>query len=105
MAEYKRKSDPQLAALKVPPHSVEAEQSVLGGLMLENQAWDKVADRLQEKDFYRLEHQIIFRAIASLANQSQPFDWVTLTEELKKINELNTIGGDSYLVELLKNTP
>jgi len=105
MAEYKRKPDPQIAALKVPPHSVEAEQSVLGGLMLENQAWDKVADRLQEKDFYRLEHQIIFRAIAALANLNQPFDWVTLTEELKKSNELNTIGGDSYLVELLKNTP
>jgi replicative DNA helicase len=105
MAEYKRKLDPQVAALKVPPHSIEAEQSVLGGLMLENQAWDKVADRIQEKDFYRQEHKIIFRAIATLANQSQPFDWVTLTEELKKINELNTIGGDSYLVELLKNTP
>lgn len=107
MAEYttKRKPDSQIAALKVPPHSIEAEQSVLGGLMLENQAWDKVADRLQEKDFYRLEHQIIFRAIASLANKSQPFDWVTLTEELKKINELSNIGGDTYLVELLKNTP
>ncbi len=105
MAEYKRKSDSQVAALKIPPHSIEAEQSVLGGLMLENQAWDKVADKLQEKDFYRQEHQIIFRAVASLANQSKPFDWVTLTEELKRINELATVGGDNYLVELLKNTP
>ncbi len=105
MADYKRKPDAQIAALKIPPHSVEAEQSVLGGLMLENQAWDKVADRLQEKDFYRQEHRIIFRAIVALANQNNPFDWVTLTEELKKVNELNNIGGDNYLVELLKNTP
>lgn len=102
---YKRKTDKQIAALKVPPHSVEAEQSVLGGLMLENQAWDKVADRLQESDFYRQEHQVIFRAIASLANQNKPFDWVTLAEELKKADALTGIGGDNYLVELLKNTP
>lgn len=82
-----------------------AEQSVLGGLILDNQAWDNIADRLHEKDFYSYDHQIIFRVIALLANKNQPFDLVTITEELKKINELNNIGGEIYLVEILRNTP
>lgn len=91
--------------LKIPPHSNEAEQSVLGGLMLDNQAWDKIADRIQEKDFYRLENRIIFRAIAELANRAQPFDVITLAEALKTSNELEKIGGDVYLFELVRNTP
>ena len=91
--------------LKIPPHSVEAEQSVLGGLLLDNQAWDKVADRLREQDFYRLEHRIIFHVIAELANRTSPFDVVTLTEALKHANELTNIGGEVYLFELVRNTP
>ena len=91
--------------LKIPPHSNEAEQSVLGGLMLDNQAWDKVADRIQEKDFYRLENRIIFHAIAELANRAQPFDVITLAEALKNANQLDTSGGDVYLFELVRNTP
>lgn len=91
--------------LKIPPHALEAEQSVLGGLMLDNQAWDKVADRLQDKDFYRQEHSIIFRAIAKLANRGNPFDVITLTEALKSTNELNNVGGEVYLFELARNTP
>jgi len=95
----------KLDGLKIPPHSIEAEQSVLGGLMLDNQAWDKVAERVQEKDFYRLDHQVIFRVVADLANRGNPFDVITLTESLKSINELNTVGGEVYLFELARNTP
>lgn len=95
----------KLDGIKIPPHSVEAEQSVLGGLMLDNQAWDKVAERLQEKDFYRHDHQVIFRIINDLANRGNPFDVITLTEALKGINELNNVGGEVYLFELARNTP
>lgn len=107
MADYvlSRKVDPQRDALKVPPHSSEAEQSVLGGLMLDNQAWDKVAERLREKDFYRFEHRLLFRTIATLANRGNPFDVLTLTEALKNTNELADAGGEMYLFELARNTP
>lgn len=91
--------------LKIPPHSIEAEQSVLGGLMLDNQAWDKIAERLQEKDFYRPEHQIIFRTVAHLAHRGNPFDVLTLTESLKNNNELSNAGGEVYLFDLARNTP
>lgn len=96
---------PKIDALKIPPHSIEAEQSVLGGLMLDNLAWDKVADLLQEKDFYRHDHQIIFRAISTLANRTEPFDVVTVIENLKKMNHLESMGGEVYLFELARNTP
>jgi replicative DNA helicase len=86
-------------------HSREAEQSVLGGLMLENAAWDRISDIVSEKDFFDPAHQLIFKCITNLANHNKPFDWVTLAEELKKINELANVGGDIYLLELLKNTP
>lgn len=90
---------------KAPPHSIEAEQAVLGGLMLDNQAWDKIADRLSEADFYRVDHQKIFRAIVDLASRSHPFDVLTLAENLKTTDSLDEAGGDSYLFELAKNTP
>lgn len=90
---------------KTPPHAHEAEQSVIGGLMLDNQAWDKVADRIQDKDFYRSEHRILFRAISTLANNNKPFDVVTLAETLKHTNEFNEAGGEVYLFELARNTP
>lgn len=95
----------KIDSLKIPPHSYEAEQSVLGGLMLDNQAWDKVVDRIQEIDFYRVDHQIIFRAISSLANQAKPFDVITVNDSLKNTNQLAEIGGDVYLFELARNTP
>lgn len=100
-----RKADTQLAALKVPPHSIEAEQSVLGSLMIDNQAWEKVADRLQEKDFYRIEHRVIYRTLVELAQRNSPFDVITLTAALKNANELTNIGGEIYLFELTRNTP
>jgi replicative DNA helicase len=76
------------AQMKVPPHSVEAEQAVLGGLMLSDSAWDQIADRVQEQDFYRHDHRLIFRAIASLANQGKPRDVVTLSEWLEQRGDL-----------------
>ena len=90
---------------KVPPHSQEAEQSVLGGFMLDNNAWDKIAGTLQEHDFYRREHQLIFRVLTELARNSKPFDVVTVTEALKSINQLDNAGGELYLFELANNTP
>jgi replicative DNA helicase len=79
--------------LKRPPHSAEAEQSIIGGLMLDNQAWDKISTKLCEADFYRTEHRILFRAVASLAKKDQPFDVVTLLDELKSHNQLDDAGG------------
>jgi len=92
-------------ALKVPPHSIEAEQSVIGGLMLDNQAWDTVIEILVANDFYRYEHRVIFSAMAQLAEQNRPFDVVTLSEALKDLRELENIGGEIYLFELSNNTP
>jgi len=97
--------DEATAQLKVPPHSVEAEQSVLGGLMLENGSWDKVADLLVEQDFYRRDHQLIFRAIAQLFEQSLPVDVITLAEFHDKRGELDQVGELAYLGMLARNTP
>ncbi len=92
-------------ALKVPPHSIEAEQSVLGGLMLDNEAWHQVSERLTEGDFYRRDHNEIFRAIEALANQGKPYDVVTLAEWLQNNDLLDAVGGLQYLAELSENTP
>ncbi|MBR9771863.1 MAG: replicative DNA helicase, partial [Gammaproteobacteria bacterium] len=97
--------DREAAALKVPPHSVEAEQSVLGGLMLDNQAWDNIADRLVADDFYRYEHRLVFNAMVALAESSRPLDVVTLSEALEGRDQLDTVGGLAYLAELARNTP
>ncbi len=93
------------AQLKVPPHSVEAEQSVLGGLMLNNDAWLNVADVLTARDFYRAQHQIIFDAMASLANANEPLDAVTLSEALASRGLLDKAGGISFLAEIAETTP
>ena len=92
-------------ALKLPPHSLEAEQAVLGGLMLDNSAWDQIADIVTEDDFYRRDHRLIFRAIEALSNEGNPCDAVTLSEWLEKYNELENAGGLSYLGSLARNTP
>ncbi|WP_163577470.1 replicative DNA helicase [Halomonas faecis] len=97
--------DQETAALKVPPHSLEAEQSVLGGLMLDNSAWDNIADRLVADDFYRYEHRLIFNVMARLAEAAQPLDVVTLSEALEGRDQLETVGGLAYLAELARNTP
>ncbi|WP_416223979.1 replicative DNA helicase [Thiohalophilus sp.] len=98
-------TDQATDALKVPPHSIEAEQAVLGGLMIDNSSWDQVADQVTEEDFYRRDHRLIFRAIAALAQESDPCDVVTLSEWLERHNQLDAAGGMSYLGGLAKNTP
>ncbi|MEE4246669.1 MAG: replicative DNA helicase [Kangiellaceae bacterium] len=97
--------DPTTNQLKIPPHSIEAEQSVLGGLMLDNDAWEKVSDRLVADDFYTKEHRAIFRAIYHLAENAQPMDVITLHEFLEQEGEGDNVGGLAYLGELAKNTP
>lgn len=97
--------DQETAALKVPPHSLEAEQSVLGGLMLDNLAWDNIADRLTSHDFYRYEHRLIFNVMQGLAEAARPLDVVTLSESLEGRDQLDTVGGLAYLAELARNTP
>lgn len=91
--------------LKIPPHSIEAEQSVLGGLMLDNHAWEKIADRVAEEDFYRYDHRLIFRAIVDLAEDDQPMDIITLSEWLGKRGDLEDAGGFAYLGTMAKDTP
>lgn len=91
--------------LKKPPHSAEAEQSIIGGLMLENQVWDKINTKVCEDDFYRTEHRILYRAIATLASKNQPFDVVTLLDNLKSNHALDEAGGEAYLFDLANNTP
>lgn len=97
--------DLQTSALKIPPHSIEAEQAVLGGVMLENTTWERVVELLSEPDFYRHDHRLIFRALASLASRNQPFDVVTLAEELDRDGLIDQVGGLAYLGQLAKNTP
>jgi replicative DNA helicase len=101
----KRATAAAVTPLRIPPHSIEAEQSVLGGLMLDNAAWDIVADRVIEGDFYHREHQLVFRAIAGLADRNSPFDVITLGEWLETNRHLDAVGGHSYLATLCRDTP
>jgi replicative DNA helicase len=97
--------DAQVDILKLPPHSLEAEQSVLGGLMLDNTAWDRVADLIAESDFYRADHRVIYRQISKLIEHNKPADVVTVAEVLEATKELPTVGGLPYLSALAGNTP
>ncbi|XOV86028.1 MAG: replicative DNA helicase [Pseudomonadota bacterium] len=97
--------DTSLSLLKVPPHSVEAERSVLGGLMLDDDAWENVASFLTPEDFYRNDHRTIYRCMGSLADQNKPLDIITISEALDAIGELNNVGGVAYLSDLANNTP
>ncbi len=101
----KPKRDLQTEQLKVPPHSLEAEQAVLGGLMLDGNAWDQIADFLQAEDFYRQEHRLIYQAMSELSNRQQPLDVLTITEILKERSQLEQVGGEVYLFEIARNTP
>jgi replicative DNA helicase len=97
--------DAPLVALRVPPHSIEAEQSVLGGLMLDNTAWDRVGDVVAVDDFYRDDHRRIFRHIARLIEQSRPADVVTVSESIESSEDKDKTGGITYLGQLAQNTP
>ncbi len=98
-------ADPVLGQLRVPPHSIEAEQCVLGGLLLDNHAWDRMGDLLAETDFYRDEHRRIFRQIRSLLERGKPADVVTVAEAIDAAGESDHTGGLAYLGELAQNTP
>ncbi|HET9033526.1 MAG TPA: replicative DNA helicase [Dokdonella sp.] len=100
-----RKPAPNIETLRVPPHSIEAEQAVLGGLMLAPDSWEKVADRIGEDDFYRRDHRIIFRAIATLSEKDQPCDAVTLGEWFEAQGMSDQVGGIAYVIELANSTP
>ena len=98
-------ADTQLDAIKLPPHSVEAEQSVLGGILLDTSAWDKITDLLSEADFYRAEHRLIFRHISRLTDHAKPVDVITVAESLESNSELDKAGGLAYLGSLATNVP
>ncbi len=91
--------------IKVPPHSLEAEQSVLGGLVLDPNAWVKVADLIAEGEFYYGTHRLIYRSIGRLIEANRPVDVVTLSEDLERLGQLETVGGLAYLADLAQNTP
>tara|TARA_R110000851_G_scaffold333531_2_gene515004 strand:+ start:95440 stop:96888 length:1449 start_codon:yes stop_codon:yes gene_type:complete len=97
--------DPQLEALRVPPHSIEAEQSVLGGLLLDNAAFDRVTDLLGDDDFYRYDHRLIWQHITRLISLTRPADVVTVHESLSSAGKAEELGGLSYLNALAHNTP
>ena len=101
-------SAPSAETLRTPPYSMEAEQAVLGGLMLENNCWDLVADQINENDFHLFDHRIIFRAIAELAYNNQPFDVVTLADKIKQADETETANiknVTAYVATLARETP
>ncbi|MDQ3259982.1 MAG: replicative DNA helicase [Pseudomonadota bacterium] len=98
-------NDHQLDLLRVPPHSIEGEQSVLGGLMLENVAWDKIADLIGEDDFYRDDHRRIYKHISKLIEANRPADVITVGESLERSAELESVGGLAYVGMLSTNTP
>jgi replicative DNA helicase len=97
--------DYAMESLKVPPSSIQAEQSVLGALMLDNQTWDSIADKVSEVDFYRRDHRLIFKTIEQLAEKQIPFDVITISEALEVLGELSDAGGLAYLGMLAKDTP
>ena len=98
-------ADPQVAQLRIPPHSIEAESSVLGGLLLDNGAWDRVGDLLKDSDFYRYEHRLVFAAIGVLINGSKPADVITVFEQLLGQGKAEEIGGLAYLNALAQYVP
>ena len=103
--DYVSSSDQQVAQLRIPPHSQEAESSVLGGLLLDNNSWDKVADLLVEADFYRYEHRLVFASITSLVNTNRPADVITVFEQMQSQGKAEEVGGLAYLNSLAQYVP
>ncbi len=102
---FRKATDAQVDAIKVPPHSLEAEQSVIGGLLLDNERWDTVSERVVASDFYSRPHRHIFEAVKSILEASKPLDLITLSEFLEQREQLEDVGGFAYLADLAKNTP
>ncbi|MYM66171.1 replicative DNA helicase [Pseudoduganella sp. FT55W] len=98
-------SDPQVESLRVPPHSIEAEQSVIGGLLRDNASFDRIADMMQPEDFYRYDHRIIFEQIVRMINASKPADVITVFENLTQLGKAEDVGGLAYLNAMAQNTP
>ena len=97
--------DTETASLKIPPHSIEAEQAVLGGVLLNNGVWEQVTERVSEDDFYRKDHRVIFRAMTTLDDDGQPYDVVTIAEWLDSHQQLDDAGGLTYIAALAERTP
>ncbi|MBC7601176.1 MAG: replicative DNA helicase, partial [Ramlibacter sp.] len=97
--------DRQVAQLRIPPHSIEAESSVLGGLLLDNGAWDRVGDLLTDSDFYRYEHRLIYASIGGLINATKPADVITVFEQLQSLGKADEVGGLAYLNSLAQYVP
>ena len=91
--------------IKLPPHSIDAEQSILGGLLINNGSWDNIASIVNEDDFYRRDHRLIFKAICDQIEEGKPCDVVTLSERMESHNILDEVGGLAYLGSLVNNTP
>jgi replicative DNA helicase len=100
-----RGGDAQIESLRLPPHSVEAEQSVLGGLLLSNPSWDRIGDVVAESDFYRHDHRVLWRTITKLIEDNKPADILTVSEALKLNGEFDGVGGIAYLQQLANGTP
>ena len=98
-------TDPQIADLRIPPHSTEAESSVLGGLLLDNGSWDRVGDLLKDSDFYRYEHRLIYAMVGKLVNETKPADVITVHEELQRQGKADEAGGLAYLNSLAQFVP
>ncbi|AUN94066.1 replicative DNA helicase [Pseudazoarcus pumilus] len=98
-------ADPQIGAIRLPPHSIEAEQALIGGILLDNAAWERIADLVSEVDFYRDDHRRIYAHIAKLIDQGKPADVVTVFESLEKSNESERAGGLAYIAEIANSTP
>ena len=98
-------ADRQIAQLRIPPHSIEGESSVLGGLLLDNAAWDRVGDLLTDQDFYRAEHKLIYAAVGALINATKPADVITVYEHLQNQGKADEVGGLSYLNSLAQYVP
>ncbi|QBQ62994.1 replicative DNA helicase [Actinobacillus indolicus] len=109
MSEFQKSTekskDKQIEQLHIAPHSIEAEQAVLGGIMLSNEYWDNVAERVQASDFYNHAHRLIFEEMTALVREHKPIDIITLDQVLKNKGVLQDVGGFAYLAELSKNTP
>lgn len=105
MAKQAEDVDVAVNRLKVPPHSVESERAVLGALLLDNSAWEQIGDRLVAEDFYRPDHQLIFRTLSEHAERMAPFDVITVSESLKRSGSLDEAGGIEYLMSLARETP
>ena len=98
-------SNDTTARLRIPPHSLEAESSVLGGLLLDNSAWDRVSDLVKDNDFYRHEHKLVYAAVATLVNASKPADVITVFEQLQSLGKADEVGGLAYLNSLAQYVP